>query len=802
MHSDVLAQFPAATRDGAGWAARCPAHDDHRASLSIGTGDDGRTLLHCHAGCSLDAILDAVNLDARDLFPAKTIATTRTIVATYAYHDEGGAHLFDVVRFAPKDFRQRRADGTWKMNGVRRVLYRLPELQGQTIAYLVEGEKDADRLRAIGLPGTANAGGAGKWRTEYVEQLKAASVEHVVVVPDNDEPGRQHAEAIARSCHAAGIKVKVVTLPGLPVKGDVSDYLEAGHTKAQLVALVKATPLYAPAAATTPAVEPADAAPRKSQATRLVDLALAAGVELWHSPAGDAYVTLPADGHREHHRLNTSAVHDWLARRHHAETRGAPGGQAVADALAVLSGMARYDGAEHATAVRVGGGREVVYLDLGDPSWRAVEITPAGWRVVADPPVRLIRSRGMLALPEPVRGGSIDVLRSLVHVASGDDYRLLVGWVLGALRPAGPYPLLSLVGEQGSGKSTMARLVRRTIDPHVAELRAEPRTIDDIMIAATRSRVVALDNLSHLAPWLSDALCRVSTGGALTKRELYSNDDEIIIEAVRPTIVTSIADIVTRGDLLDRAIAVTLPVLPEGDRLPEAELWRRYDAAAPGILGALLDAVVAALSRERTIAIDALPRMADWAVWVTAAEPALGWPEQSILSAYRVMRGAAISAALDGDLLAGALRGLTLPWGGTAAELLAKITPAVRAPRGWPESPRAMSAALRRLAPGLRRIGIGVSTYKEAGTGGRRLIAMTTSEDGPDRPSPSSPSSQPPSLLEQLCDAKGDANGAGHAVASQDEADKHRVCDVGDGCDDGSPLSSGRADDEELWRLP
>lgn len=385
-----------------------------------------------------------------------------------------------------------------------------------------------------------------------------------------------------------------------------------------------------PAHTTTPPVDPAQSAPGKSQATRLVDLALAAGVELWHSCMGDPYVTLPADGHREHFRLSTAAVRDWLARRHHAETRCAPGRQAIADALNVLSGMARFDGAEHATAVRVAGGREAVYVDLGNPTWDAIKVTPAGWHVVPDAPVRFVHSRGMLALPAPVRGGSIDELRALVRLTGEGDFRLLIGWVLGALRPAGPYPLLSLVGEQGSGKSTAARLVRRLIDPHVAELRAEPRTIDDIMIASSRSRVVALDNLSHLAPWLSDALGRVSTGGALTKRELYSNDDETIIEAVRPTIVTSIADIVTRGDLLDRAIAVTLPVLPEGDRLPEAELWRRYDNALPGILGALLDGVASALARERTTQIGTLPRMADWAVWVTGAEPALGWPEQSI----------------------------------------------------------------------------------------------------------------------------------------------------------------------------
>jgi hypothetical protein len=544
----------------------------------------------------------------------------------------------------------------------------------------------------------------------------------------------------------------------------------------------------------TPRAETAESAPHKSQATRLVDLALAAHVELWHSPTGDPYVTLPTDGHREHHRLSTGAVRDWLARRHHAETRGAPGSQAIADALTVLSGMARYDGAEHATAVRVGGGGVAVYVDLGDPTWRAVEITPAGWRVVTHPPVRFVRSRGMLALPEPTRGGSIAELRALVHVASNRDYRLLIGWLLGALRPSGPYPLLSLVGEQGAGKSTAARVVRRLIDPHVAELRAEPRTIDDIMIAATRSRVVALDNLSHLAPWLSDALCRISTGGALTKRELYSDDNETIIEAVRPTIVTSIADIVTRGDLLDRAIAMTLPVLPERDQLPEAELWRRFDAARPGILGALLDGVALALAREREIVIDALPRMADWAVWVTAAEPALGWPEQSILSAYRTMRGTAIEATLDGDSLAVAVRGLSRPWEGTAAELQTRVIPAGRLPRGWPESPRALSAALRRLAPGLRRLGIEVSTNREAGTGGRRLIAITTQEKGPEEPSRPSQPSQGPDSVRDFGDGHGDDK---RSPASPDQSHISDGCDGCDGRDGSGPVFSREDSDQE-----
>ncbi len=251
MRNDVLDRFPDAKRAGHGWTAKCPAHDDRTASLSIGTGDDGRALLHCHAGCSLEDLLAAVHLEASDLFPDKA-TTTEQIVTTYRYEDAGGAHVFDVCRFSPKDFRQRRADGTWSMKGVRRVLYRLRELQGRTIAYVTEGEKDADRLRAIGLPGTTSPGGAGKWRDAYADQLKAATVEHVVVLPDHDEPGRQHAEQVAASCHAAGLRVKIVALPDLPNKGDVSDYLDAGHTKADLFALAKATARYEPNAMAAP----------------------------------------------------------------------------------------------------------------------------------------------------------------------------------------------------------------------------------------------------------------------------------------------------------------------------------------------------------------------------------------------------------------------------------------------------------------------------------------------------------------------------------------------------------------------
>lgn len=174
-------------------------------------------------------------------------SSKREIVDTYGYTNEAGELLFEVVRFEPKDFRQRRPEGNgwaWNLGKVRRVLYRLPELQDQEVVYVAEGEKDADRMRSIGLVATCCPGGAGKWRDDYTKQLVDAGIKYAVVLPDNDEAGRNHAEQVARSTHKEGIQTKLVQLPNLSEKGDVFDWINAGHSRDELVAIVKQTAPY------------------------------------------------------------------------------------------------------------------------------------------------------------------------------------------------------------------------------------------------------------------------------------------------------------------------------------------------------------------------------------------------------------------------------------------------------------------------------------------------------------------------------------------------------------------------------
>lgn len=239
-----------ARENGRGWDAHCPAHEDEHASLSVTTGDDGRVLLRCHAGCEARVIVEAIGLTLSDLFPPREHNDPERI---FDYQDENRTLLYQVCRFPGKRFLQRRPDGNgswiWDTKGVRRVLYRLPELKGHPAVVIAEGERDVETLRAIGLSATCNPGGAGKWRGEYVEQLKAARVERVCVLPDNDPAGEAHARQVARSCHDGGLAVRVLPLPGLDLKGDVSDWLKT-HTKADLLEALKACPFFDPSRST------------------------------------------------------------------------------------------------------------------------------------------------------------------------------------------------------------------------------------------------------------------------------------------------------------------------------------------------------------------------------------------------------------------------------------------------------------------------------------------------------------------------------------------------------------------------
>jgi hypothetical protein len=500
-------------------------------------------------------------------------------------------------------------------------------------------------------------------------------------------------------------------------------------------------------------------------------LALADGAELFHSPEGDPFATVKVSDHAETWPLRSRGFRRWLAGEFFAQQGKAPGGQALQDALTALEGKAVFAGAEHPVYVRVAEHQGRIYLDLADDAWRAVEVDALGWRVVEAPPVRFRRPKGLLALPEPVRGGRLDELRPFLNLAGGDagDARdaawyLLAGWLTSALRPGRPYPLLVLNGEQGTAKSTLGRLLRSLIDPSVAPLRSEPREVRDLMIAATSGWLVALDNLSHLPQWLSDSLCRLSTGGGFATRELYTDAEEVLFDAQRPALLTSIEEVVTSGDLLDRSLFLRLDPIPDEKRRTEAELWSAWETVRPRVLCGLLDAVSAGLRQLPSVHLGHLPRMADFALWLEAVGRGLGWKPGVVLAAYRGVIGDAAGLALEASPVAGPLlelAGQSSPWQGTASELLDRLTTLAGEKakgRGWPGKPHLLSGHLRRLSPNLRRVGVLVTFDRLSG--GSRTRTVKLERTGPGA-SPASRASHDGDFPEETAENGGTLRDAG-----------------------------------------
>ena len=316
------------------------------------------------------------------------------------------------------------------------------------------------------------------------------------------------------------------------------------------------------------------------------------GVEVFHTPDMKSYATFSVDEHRETWPTKSQGFKNWVGLRYYREQGKPASSQTLQEALAAFEAQAQFDGPKLDVGTRVSGQGQHVYLDLADDGWQAIEIDRSGWRVVASSPVKFRRTRGMKPLPIPV-SGSIEELRRFVNADkdSEQNWILIVAWLIAALSPVGPFPILVLQGEHGTAKSTVARVLRKLIDPSLALARSIPRDERDLVIAASNSWILSFDNLSGIPHWLSDALCRLSTGGGFATRELQTDNEEILFDVTRPIILNGIDDIARNADLADRSLIVTLPPIKDENRIPEKLFWADFALALPKILGGLLDAI-------------------------------------------------------------------------------------------------------------------------------------------------------------------------------------------------------------------
>jgi hypothetical protein len=656
--------------------------------------------------------------------------------ALHAYTDANGQPLHWRIRLKNTDtgekwIRPMKWDGNIYTMGEPdypdgKPLYLLYDLAARTDEQveIVEGELCVDALSKVGVLATTSGAADSAVKADW-GPLAARSVR---IWPDNDEAGHRYAEAVAEALLALGCTVRKVDVAALnlPTKGDAVDWLTANPNATALdIAALPTLDLSSsiaddPVGTTVTDTPDEDEGGNQSQASALVAF-VEAQVELFHDQNSEVFAQDLIT--RETRRLDSRQFRDWLVANFYQTTGKSPRDQSVREALSTLSGLGRFNGECRAVHVRVGQQDDAYFLDLGEPGQsRVVRIEAGRWEIVSDAPVRFIRPETLRPLPIPLHGGDLNVLWRSVNIP--EDARLLVlAWLCECLRPDTPFPVLELIGEQGSAKSTTQSMLRRIFDPNACDLRAAPKTVEDVFVSAGANWLVSYENISHLSAPMQDALCVLATGGGFAKRKLYSDADESVIVVKRPVVLNGISVAVTAQDLIDRTLSVETPVITV--REETTDLWRTFNAEHGRLLGALLDVMAAAMARLPDVQLPPAerPRLAEFARFGMAVAEALGKSGSQFMAQFNASRQESIARTIDASPVAVALidwfdargkRTATMAIKTMFQEIEAKFRPP--GTDAWPRSAKGFADALRRAAPALRQMGIECRSLGKTGS--------------------------------------------------------------------------------------
>lgn len=759
-------------KSGDGYTCCCPGHADHKPSLTIRIGENGQVLLYCFAECTFEAICKALDLRQGECFPddstqrnrrgsnsRKRSAVTKTptkpapegvgdsdkskrIYSTpeeavlaygfgepanlWRYQDAKGIEVGVIARWdkeTGKDFRpvSLTSDGAgWRQEQMPspRPLYGLPQLlaaSAGSVVYIFEGEKSADAARRCGLLATTSVGGAkATSKTDYAPLVARV----VVISPDHDQPGEEYATAGAGFARAAGAKsIRIIRLVDLwdamPKGGDIADLLEhrdenGEEVKVWIENLVNKTEEAAMAQAK-------NAAPTQgttTQADRIITL-VRERYRFGQNGKGQTFL-VPRTGRNVAVWLSGSGgvIKDEVAFAYYEEFNSVMNATAFADALATLRGEAKRALCE-SVHLRVGRDGKAIVLDLGTDDGAAVRIEAGKWSMLERSPILFQRTPLGSALPTPTSGGSLESFRKVLNV-SDETWPILLGWLVAALIPDMPHPILMLGGGQGTGKTTAARFICGLFDPSTVPTQSQPRDPEAWATSITGSWASVIDNISSIQSWWSDSLCKAVTGDGFIKRMLYTDNDLCVMSFQRVIVLTSIDAGALRGDLGERLVLIDLEQIES--RKTQSELDAMYDEMRPAILGALLDLVAGVLAKLDSVQVAQLPRMADFAKVLAAMDGLTGL---NAFSLYMKQEGRIASDVLDADCVASGFLDWSkdagrLPWTGTASALRELIAPD-HPERSWPSSAKAFAGRLRRLIPALKAQGIRVTPPKADG---------------------------------------------------------------------------------------
>lgn len=473
----------------------------------------------------------------------------------------------------------------------------------------------------------------------------------------------------------------------------------------------------------------------KKGAALILELIDKNGLWLFHDQLNNAYAALDGDGATVM-RIDSQKFSQWLFNFVYEETGKVSNEASCKAAMKVMKYKAEESNLFE-LGVRVALFNGAIWYDLGGKNF--IRIDEQGWSLNEAPqPVIFKRFGHQKVQTLPERGGTIDAFMDFVNLRDKNEQLLLLVYLVAAFIPNFPHPVLVVHGSQGSAKSTVCKLVKDLVDPSALETSSinDDKDIKELVQAASHHWLLVLDNLSYISEKTSDVISRICTGGGLTKRIQYTNDDDFIYNFRHIVAINGVHQIVSKPDLLDRSILLALERIPEEKRMTEEQLWNRFNAVKPQLLGAIFSTVSGALHEYQNVQLSAMPRMADFARWGCAVARSLGHTEEDFMRVYQANIGRQNQEALSASATAAVIIKFMESkddFQDTPSELLRQLDPIaddlkVKDAKDYPRQANWLWRRLEAVIPNLATAGLKVEQEKDK----ERKIKITKIRQGND----------------------------------------------------------------------
>jgi len=479
---------------------------------------------------------------------------------------------------------------------------------------------------------------------------------------------------------------------------------------------------------------------KESQADILIRVSEEA--EFFQNDLGEAFAAVTINGHKEVLKVKSKKFKMWLTKQYYDATKKAPTSDAMNQAIGVMEMKAAFDGGEYSLQLRVAEKDGAFYYDLANEGWIVVKMEPNICHVLNDPPILFTRNKNTKSQFLPDFAGDLKLLLNHIRIKNEDDQILYLTYLVTCFIPSIPHAVLVFSGEKGASKSTSMRLTRQIVDPAIQDLLTMPNSMQDLALSLANNYMPSFDNLDGLSAEKSDLLCIASTGGGFSKRTLFTDDDETLLDLRRCVGLTGINVVVTRADLIDRSIIIELDRIPENERKEERDVWEAFEKDRASIVGGALQALANAMAIYPKVKLDKLPRMADFTRWGYAIAEVLGYGGERFLDAYRNNRNQSNEEAISSHPAAATVVALmkeNQSWSGSVASLLGELERVAEQEKintkvkTFPKAAHILSRRLKEVKSNLEDVGI-TFDIRHAGDSKKVSIQKSGSNVVPIRP--------------------------------------------------------------------